>query len=193
MIKLENFDNVEAPSVDYPYGSIKNDDGTLNGTPLNREVLGDMFQFFAKLFDASGLVASDTPDQNGNFQLFTALQNNVTKKFVREIETPFDNEVYTIDRNDIVDAFDQANPFYSGTMDIGGTTPEPFFDFQVQIWCYEFITSSTWSLVPLQNIGDGSGTTVFCQVTINDGGDITISFRGTVFPSDKRCRIIILG
>lgn len=74
MIKLEDKPNAEAPSVAYPYGNIKDNNGTGNGTPVNKIVYADFHQFFAKMFAESGLVSNELPDNETNgFQYFEAL------------------------------------------------------------------------------------------------------------------------
>lgn len=75
MIKLENKSNVTAPSTAYPYGNIKDDGGIGDGTPVDRAVYADFHQFFAKLFNESGLVSNGLPDNETNgFQYYQALQ-----------------------------------------------------------------------------------------------------------------------
>lgn len=74
MIKLENKPNVTAPNAAYPFGNIKDKTSSEAGTGVNVAVYGDMHQFFAKLFAASGLTANGLPDNESNgFQLYKAL------------------------------------------------------------------------------------------------------------------------
>ena len=74
MIKLEDKQNVEPVSAEYPYGNIKDDTGTGNGTPVNTAVYADIHQFFARMADQSGITINDLPDNATNgFQLFEAL------------------------------------------------------------------------------------------------------------------------
>jgi hypothetical protein len=73
-IKLVSKPNTAPVSGTYPYGNIKDDDGTGNGTPVNVLTNADFHQFFSKLMDAAGIVANDTPDNLTNgFQLYQAL------------------------------------------------------------------------------------------------------------------------
>ncbi|OJV51652.1 MAG: hypothetical protein BGO31_00160 [Bacteroidetes bacterium 43-16] len=75
MIKLENKANVMPPDADYPYGAIKNDTGTGDGTPVDVQVYGDIHQFFARLFAISGLTSNGLPDNLTNgFQLYDAFE-----------------------------------------------------------------------------------------------------------------------
>ena len=74
MIKLENKSNVNAPNATFPYGSIKDDTGVGDGTPVDVQVYGDFHQFFARLFNESGLVANGLIDSEANgFQLYESL------------------------------------------------------------------------------------------------------------------------
>src|SRR5690349_7916756 len=91
--KLEDQVNVDAPSVAYPYGRIRDDDGTGNGTPLTEAVHGDYHQFFARLLDISGVVANDLPDNNTNgFQYYLALQA-VIDAAVDALETALSGDI----------------------------------------------------------------------------------------------------
>lgn len=74
MKRLQNKTNVQAPDSDYPYGAIKNNTGSNNGTPVNLDTYGDFHQFFEKVFAESGLVANGLPDNATNgFQLYDAM------------------------------------------------------------------------------------------------------------------------
>jgi hypothetical protein len=71
---LANKTRVLEPDSDFPFGKIKDRNATERGTPVNEELYGDMHQFFAKLFAASGLTANDLPESEySGFQLFQAL------------------------------------------------------------------------------------------------------------------------
>ncbi len=73
-IGLQNTDNVDAPDSDYPFGKVRDNDGSGNGTPANTKTLGDFHQFFAKILDAAGIVANGLPDNDySGFQYFEAL------------------------------------------------------------------------------------------------------------------------
>jgi len=74
MIKLENKTGVQAPDGTYPFGKSLDRIGSTNGFPLNSANLEDYHQFFAKMFDESGVVANGLPDNDVNgWQLFEAL------------------------------------------------------------------------------------------------------------------------
>lgn len=73
-IALIDKTRVEAPSVDYPYGNIKDTIPGDKGTPVNKEVYADMHQFFEKIMADSGVVANGLPENFTNgFQFFEAL------------------------------------------------------------------------------------------------------------------------
>jgi len=74
-IGLQNTDNVDAPDSDYPYGKVRDNDGSGNGTQANTKTLGDFHQFFAKIMDAAGIIANGLPDNDlSGFQYFEALK-----------------------------------------------------------------------------------------------------------------------
>lgn len=73
-IKLENKVNTDAPSTAYPFGNIKDNTGSNNGTPVDKNVYADFHQFFAKMMDESGIAYNDLPDSaTDGFQYFLAL------------------------------------------------------------------------------------------------------------------------
>jgi len=71
--------NTVAPGGAYPYGNIRDNDGSGNGTPVNALVYADFHQFFAKLLDVGGVAANGLPENATNtFQYVTALNNLIT-------------------------------------------------------------------------------------------------------------------
>lgn len=73
-IKLEDKPQVEAPSSAYPFGNIKDNTGSNNGTPVNKLVYADFHQFFAKMMDESGIAYNNQPENNTDgFQYWLAL------------------------------------------------------------------------------------------------------------------------
>ena len=84
MIRIQDKTNTTAPSASEPFGNVKDDDGTFNGTPLNKEFFNDYIQFFEKLFAESNLNHNGLLDNETNgFQLFDALKHFV-KDFIFE-------------------------------------------------------------------------------------------------------------
>lgn len=81
-IRLQSKPNVTAPGGDYPYGNIKDNSGSADGTPLNKLVHADFHQFFAKLLDDGGVTGNDLVENSANgFQYAQAL-NNIIQSFV---------------------------------------------------------------------------------------------------------------
>lgn len=78
-LSLASKQNVIAPGGNYPYGDIKDDDGTGNGTPVDRNVYADFHQFFARLMAQAGVTPNNLPDNSANgFQLYQALLNTIS-------------------------------------------------------------------------------------------------------------------
>lgn len=83
-IKLELKTNVDPPGTYggkyYPYGKIKDDTGTGDGTPVNTEVYGDQHQFFAKMAAEAAITFNGNPDNfTDGFQYFQAFNTLVNK------------------------------------------------------------------------------------------------------------------
>ena len=73
-IALASKTNTIPPSAAYPYGDIRDNDGTNNGTPVDRAVYADFHQFFARLLAEAGITANGLPDNLPNtFQYYLAL------------------------------------------------------------------------------------------------------------------------
>ena len=80
-IALQDKTNVDAPSVDYPFGKIR--DGEDSGTPVNTEVYGDFHQFFAKLLNEAGITPNGQFDNDDNgFQYVNALKQLINPDWV---------------------------------------------------------------------------------------------------------------
>lgn len=74
MKKLLDKVNVAPISADYPYGNLKNNTGTNDGTPVDLELVGDSMQLFERMMAQAGITPNGLPDNNANgFQLFLAL------------------------------------------------------------------------------------------------------------------------
>lgn len=78
---LANKPNVNSPDSDYPYGRIRDrDPGVTAGTRVDENAYGDMHQFFAKMFSASGLTYNELPDNDySGFQFWAALNIAIRK------------------------------------------------------------------------------------------------------------------
>lgn len=74
-LKITDKVNTSPVSGTYPYGNIKDDDGTGNGTAVNVVNHSDIHQFFARLAAITSTILNGLPDNAVNgWQLITALQ-----------------------------------------------------------------------------------------------------------------------
>ena len=55
-IELQTKVNTSAPDANYEFGNIKDNTGSNNGTPVDKNVYADFHQFFAKMVGESGIV-----------------------------------------------------------------------------------------------------------------------------------------
>ena len=75
MKKLQNKVDVVAPDGTNPYGSIFDDTGADDGTPLDKDLFQDAMIFFERLIDLSGIVANGNRDNSvTGFQLYEAFR-----------------------------------------------------------------------------------------------------------------------
>lgn len=77
--------NTVAPGGDYPFGNMRDDDGSGNGSLADTQFMTDYVQFFEKMMFDSGLTANGLPDNTANgFQLMSAFKvfNPLKKKIV---------------------------------------------------------------------------------------------------------------
>lgn len=93
-IRLRSKTNVDAPDGEYPYGNIVDDDGSENGTPVDKEVYADIHQFFARLMEyaienaVDGFDWNELPDNAyDGFQYFEALLRVAPYKVYRALLT----------------------------------------------------------------------------------------------------------
>lgn len=88
MIPLQDKQNTEAPSADYPFGELRDKNGAIAGTPVNVELLNDIMQFAEKLMDLGEVIPNGLPDNEySGFQLIEALLNLTVRRKVIEIGT----------------------------------------------------------------------------------------------------------
>jgi len=72
--ELASKPNVVAPGGSYPFGRIRDNDGSGNGTPVTEQVYGDIHQFFEKLMNLAGIAFNHLPEnQADGFQFISAL------------------------------------------------------------------------------------------------------------------------
>lgn len=72
---LENLTNIVPPSTNYPYGNIRDNNGSGNGTPLDQISHADYHQTFRKWLEMAGITPNNLPDNVANgFQYVQALE-----------------------------------------------------------------------------------------------------------------------
>jgi len=80
-IRLEDKVNVVAPDANYPYGRIKDNTGSGDGTPVSVNTYGDLHQFFARIMAEAVLTHNNFPDNSTNgFQFYEALKTVISKR-----------------------------------------------------------------------------------------------------------------
>ncbi|HTH58236.1 MAG TPA: hypothetical protein VL728_19455 [Cyclobacteriaceae bacterium] len=90
--------NTDGVSADYPYGNIRDNSGSGDGTPVNKFTNADFHQFFAKIMDAAGIVHNGLPDNSANgFQLYTALKNIIDGDITAAINAVVNGAPSTLD------------------------------------------------------------------------------------------------
>lgn len=81
MKSLTNLVNTDPVSPQFPYGDIKDNTGTNNGTPMNRAMFSDVLQFLQKLADEAGVTPNDVVDNEyDGFQVYEAFRK-LTKPY----------------------------------------------------------------------------------------------------------------
>ncbi len=86
-IALEDKENVDGPTAAYPNGNIRDNDGTGNGTPVNKLNHADFHQFFARILVEAGITPNGLPDNAyDGFQYIDALKalidNDLNKDWI---------------------------------------------------------------------------------------------------------------
>ena len=112
MRALQSKPNIIAPTVDFPFGQIKDDSGNNDGVPVDEQVYGDFHQFFEKLMSDGGVTANGLPDNETNgFQLNEALHNVAVVPALSYLGTFADAIDFDADyiSPDIIEAFDADN------------------------------------------------------------------------------------
>lgn len=74
MKPLKNKTNTVPPGGDYPFGDLRDNPGDNSGTPVDRNLLGDIHRNVEKIMDVSGIVANNLDDNEANgYQIYDAL------------------------------------------------------------------------------------------------------------------------
>ena len=123
MRALQSKPNIIAPTVDFPFGQIKDDSGNNDGVPVDEQVYGDFHQFFEKLMSDGGVTANGLPDNETNsFQLNEALHNIAVVPALSYLGTFADIIEFNADYTspDVIEAFDaDADNVFIGKVNAG--------------------------------------------------------------------------
>jgi hypothetical protein len=90
MIPLNSNPNVDnSDLINYPDGRIKDNDGSGNGTPVNRSVYGDLHSTISKLMRMYGIIPNGLPDnENNGYQIIEAMVGLASKNdFIYPLST----------------------------------------------------------------------------------------------------------
>jgi hypothetical protein len=90
MIALNSNPNVDnSDLINYPDGRIKDNDGSGNGTPVNRSVYGDLHSTISKLMRMYGIIPNGLPDnENNGYQIIEAMVGLASKNdFIYPLST----------------------------------------------------------------------------------------------------------
>ena len=86
---LKDKPNVDAPNGDFPFGSIRDRDGIITGTPGNKEVYSDIHQFIEKMVNESNVVPNGQLDSEyTGWQVFEAFLYHVMPKYEHWTDAP---------------------------------------------------------------------------------------------------------
>lgn len=89
MIPLKDKTNVSPPDGDFPFGSIRDRDGSTPGTPGNKEVYNDMHQFIEKMVNESDVVPNGLLDSDYNgWQVWEAFFYHIMPKYESWTDAP---------------------------------------------------------------------------------------------------------
>lgn len=74
MKALKNKTNTVPPGGDYPYGDLRDNPGDNSGTPVNRDLMGDIHRTVEKIMDEAGITANGLDDNDANgYQIYEAM------------------------------------------------------------------------------------------------------------------------
>lgn len=190
-----DFPNWEAPAGNFTKGRVRDNDGTLNGTPLNELTLGDIYQFFLKLMNDNDITPNGNADDQVNNQLITALNRN--RRF-------WEGDVITNPTQQGTTpgyiSFDVQNT-KAVVFDLSASIAEPVVTFFTNapvgttITCYLTPTSGTFNIeINSTNLGLGdkpilqagvSGTNQSTRRVINSNDSFTITVFDDFFLLDQ--------
>jgi hypothetical protein len=169
-IKLQDKPNVEAPNATYPFGNIKDDTGSDDGTPLNQLVHADFHQFFAGLLEIGEnwgmMTINGLPDNDVNgyqyqqaFNAATRLANRNLFKYLAEtiIGTIIPSQPYALIglESGVSPAIGYGYIYYAGDLYVcGGISPAITLTAQFNKTAEGVLTITDSATPGLFNYGD---------------------------------------
>jgi len=173
-IKLINKTNTTGATGEFPYGNIRDNDGSNNGTPVSKAVYADFHQFFARLM-AKATEADATFDFNNvaenaydGFQYFEALGLAINGAW----QNPSYSGAYTADPSNPI----QYRLFGTKNVTVRGklydATPNSVSISETLFTLPTAFRSTKKQVFPCTNIADG----VSCVIEVNTNG--TVQLRG---------------
>lgn len=170
--------NVDAADSDYIFGKIRDKSSTLNGTPVNEEVYGDVHQFFEKLMFDAGVTPNDLPE--GEYVGFQ--QNEALDIFVKENCTIYDSTIVFAFGGQFTIRFTRVGNVVTAytvdTSDSGpGTTPASVPSWAVPAQRFG-LSLLTWNFASQGNISFNSDATITVSANLPGGHEFNVSYQG---------------
>lgn len=110
MKALVNKTNTVPAGGDYPYGDIKDNPGDNSGTPVDRNLIGDIHRNVMKIMDAAGVVPNNLDDNEANgYQIFEAIRK-VARPY-KVISGLLKSTAFTIFENTSGETITWSSPF----------------------------------------------------------------------------------
>lgn len=153
--------NVNPPAGDFLDGSIRDDTGAGDGTPVSEQVYGDFHQFFALLMRQVGVVPNGSPDNSVNNQLMESFFETIERRSVLNGFYPSPtSKIYTI----FVDIGD-----WDMDTDSSVTVAIPVLNSSFEIISASCIVRTDF------NAGIGTITT-YSDIQTDDGGEFDLQY-----------------
>lgn len=179
MKALKDKVNTVPPGGDYPYGDLRDNPGDNSGTPVNRDLLGDIHRTVEKIMDEAGIVANGLDDNEANgYQIYEAMIRAIrgydaTTLWINSADTG--NEV-TILNNELGLDFNSFINFEPGGHIIVWNNPSLLGDSKVQIMTNSNNSRENYRIYKSRTEpGVGTGTTILIR-NANDTGAYTGNF-----------------
>lgn len=167
-IGLENYVNIDnSDPTNYPFGAINDDDGSNNGTPVDRATYNDYHVFFRQLLALASIVPNGLPESASNIQYLLALA-----KYVRAQQAD-ETQAGTLEVASDAETL-------AGTANDRAITPKKLLYYHNQAWTSVNPTASSYvngsNFVPVHFRWRRVGTMVTvrfrCTVDATSAGDV---------------------